>query len=280
MKTTWTKWAQDRVLPFPGDAWTVKVALKKAEANINKAGGAAVPDVPKVADEVKRGVKLRLNETYDVKGNHPRDTFGRDLVDVWITRAGVPFALEVLIAICETPQLPSLASPHGPRTYRLRRDGQPWARLREHLHAIAKEERDEAHKLAAKARSAKSELRQALAYAFCDAAWVEADMPAALKKGYGQLALLAACANARQARDALQFLMRDVGEGGVPKYQLIEEGVTHMPNLMRMLDDKDAPLVVAAARRAWNGASRKPWLEVVGSLTTSEAKAFVKEHAK
>ena len=64
----------------------------------------------------------------------------------------------------------------------------------------------------------------------------------------------------------------------VPKYQLIEEAPAHIPNLMRILEDDDAPLIVAAARRAWNTASRKPWLEIVACLDTPEAKAFVEEH--
>lgn len=277
MKATWTKWAQERLLPFPGDEWTVDVKLKKAEANIAKGGGFAVPAQPNVDAEVKRGVDLRLNEVFDEKGNHPRDTLGRDLVDVWCARAGVAFATEVLVAIGQEEQRERASTPNASRLYRMRRDGQPWARLREHLATCAAADRKRAHGSAVQARKAKGEVKQAVAYAFCDDEWVAADIAAgALKRGYGQLALLASLKTAQQGRDALALLTSTA----VPKYQLIEEAPAHIPNLMRILEDDDAPLIVAAAQRAWNAASRKPWLEFVGSLDTPEAKAFVKEHAK
>ncbi len=276
MKAKWTKWAADRLLPVPGDEWTVDVKLKKAEGNIAKGGGDVVPAKPAVKTEVKRGVDLRLNEVYDEKGNHPRDTLGRDLVDVWCARAGVAFATEVVIAIGAEKQRARASIPGGPRPYRLRRDGQPFARLREHLAACSAADRKSAHEIAKGARDAKSDVKQAVAYAFCDEAWVAADIKHAWQMGYGQLALLASLQTAKQGRDALAVLT----SAAVPKYQLIEEAPAHIPNLMKVLDDDDAPLIVAAAKRAWNAASRKPWLEIVACIDSAEAKAFVKEHAK
>lgn len=282
MKAKWTKWAEEKLLPFPGDprdTWTVDVnakSLKKSEANIAKGGGGAVPAKPTIKAEVKRGIDLRLNEVYGEKGNHPRDTFGRDLVDVWCARAGVAFATEVLVAITDEPQREEAHRPGHRPPYRLRRDGQPWARLREHLAACSADERKQAHAIAKDARDAKHEARQAVAYAFCDAAWVAADIKdGALKKGYGQLALLASLENAQQGRDALALLMSNA----VPKYQLIEEAPAHIPNLMKVLDDDDAPLIIEAAKRAWNAASRKPWLEIVACIDSAEARAFIQEHS-
>lgn len=294
-----------RVLPFPGKGapshlaapqpWAMKIDLKKAEAAIKKAGGGSVPASPSVDAEVKRGIQLRLNEQYDEKGNWAKDTLPRDLVDVWCARAGVAFATHVLVTICDEPQLARASTPKVRQPYKLRRDGLPWSRLREHL-AAADRDRDAAHEAAVRAgaRKAKHEARQGVAYAFCDQAWAQDDLKGALSEGYGQLAVIAALQDAQAIRDAMLFLMGErkvAGVAAAPKYQLIENLVPHVPTLMCALlgdkddkdnkDDKDdKDLIVRAAGQAWNAAVRKPWLEIVRCLasTNKDAKAFVAQH--
>lgn len=274
-KLQWTDWARERLLPLPGETWTLTADLKKAEKAVLKAGGGQVPAAPTVKEEVQRAVSLRVHERYNPQGNYPRDTCGRDLVDVWCARRGVAFATEVLIAVCRQPREKA-----NHRAYELRLDGQPWGRLREHLAVADAKERKAALALAATARKAdkKSELPAALAYAFCEQAWVKEALPRALDKGYGQLALLTALTDKKKLREALVFLLGETEEY-VAKYQLVEYLYPHMPTVLQLLDDADAPMVVRAGEQAWNKATRKPWLEIVGCLQTPAAKAFVKKYA-
>jgi hypothetical protein len=97
----WTKSAKARLLPYPGDAWTVAANPTKSSRALAKTVG-AVPDEPVLADEVARGVAARLDLRYSETGNHPRDSRPRDLVDLWVAHGGLCFALEVVIAIART----------------------------------------------------------------------------------------------------------------------------------------------------------------------------------
>ena len=261
MTIRWTTKAKALLLPFPGDEWTI--AKRPARTK--------VPDgTLDVAKEVKRGLKHRLEHRYNAKGNHTHDTLGRALVDAWCARANVAFATEVLIAICKTPHK-SKATP-WPTLYQLRWDGQPWARLREHLACASDDARERAHALAAAARDeAKGELGAALAYAFCDEDWVTAELDPAIESGYGQLAVLAATRDATQLRAAFERLMT------APRYRF-EEIVPHVPCVMRVLGDAGAGLIVKAAGGASSNKARKPWLEFVACYATPEARAFVKKH--
>lgn len=261
MKATWTDWARARLLPRIGEPWQVKVDLKKAEAKVK-----GVPATPELATEIERGATLRLNERYDEKGGHPRDSVARDLVDIWVARAGVEFATQAALGACAEPRRATSSRP-TPGAYALRRDGQPWARLREHLAAASEADRAAAKKHAASARTRTDELRQAVAYAFGDPAWVAEDLERMFKAGYGQLALLTVLPDAATARAALLRLLGEAGiDEFIPPYQLIEEAPPHMPNLMAILDDADAELIHKAHAKAWNAATRKPWAELVASL--------------
>lgn len=260
MKVNWTKWAAERVVPVPGVPFTLKINLTKAEKAVP-----GVPAKPKLAEEVARGISLRLNECYSETGNHPRDTFGRDLVDVWCARAGVAFATHAVIATCAKGQLPSPRNATA-RPYRIRIDGQPWRRLREQLAAASPADRAAAKAIAAKARkktAAYAEVRCGIAYAFCDPAWVKAELAGMFEEGYGRLVLLAAMPDAKTARAALVRLLDDPD---IATYQLVEEAPPHVPNLMLSLDDKDAPLIRRALDKAWNKATKKPWQELVASM--------------
>lgn len=260
MKVTWTKWAAERVVPVPGQPFELKTNLKKAEKAIP-----GVPVKPTLADEVTRGVTFRLCERYNEKGNHPRDTFGRDLVDLWCARAGVAFATEAVIATCAKGQQRSDPSQRA-RPYLLRIDGQPWRRLREQLAAASPADRAAAKAVAAKGRKKKAEydeVRCGIAYAFCDPAWVRAELEGMFEEGYGRLALLAAMPDAKTARNAL---VRMLDDPDIATYQLIEEAPPHVPNLMLSLEDKDAPLIRRALDKAWNKATKKPWQELVASM--------------
>jgi hypothetical protein len=270
----WTAWARARLRPYPGDSWQVAVDLKKAESKIK-----GVPAAPTVDDEVARAIELGVNERYDTKGNLPRDTTPSDLVDILCARAGVAFATEVVVRACSEPQR---ARPHAPNVrnpYAIRHDGQPWGRLREHLAAAPPADRAAAHAAAATARARNDESRQAVAYALCDPTWVAEDTDSMFARGYGTLALLAAQPDAATARDALARLLGKTGrEEYIAPYQIVEEAFPHLPTLMLRLADDDASLVVEAARRAWNTATRKPWLEIVACIQTDEARAFLAEH--
>jgi hypothetical protein len=266
----WTKSLRAKLLPYPGDDWTTESDLRKAAKAIEKIAG-AVPEHPTLEAEVQRGLTARLDHRYNEAGNHPRDTLGRELVDLWCARRGVEFATEVLIAIARTR--PANAQTREDKPYKLRRDGQPWGRLREHLLGGSSEQLEAARALAERARGEPAgELRPALAYAFCDADWVAEDLEAALKAGYGQLALLS-CLSAEPAAATLRKMI-----GGV-RFQLIEEAVPHIPNVMSRLGEAGSSLIVGIAELAWDKSSRKPWLELVGCYDTEEARAFVAKHA-
>lgn len=272
MKTSWTEWARARLLPFPGETWRVDVDLAAVERRLAKAG-AEVPAAPTGDREIERATALRIHEQYDAKGNHPRDTHGRDLVDLWVARAGVVFATRCVIGACSMPL--ATGKPYG-----LRIDAQPWSRLREHLFAAADADRAAAHALAEKVRDATSELRQAVAFAFVDETWVAEDLEAMFEAGYGQLALLAALTDPDTGRAALKRLIEEGPDADeyIATYQLVENGVWFMPPLMTRLADSDSDLVVRCAERAWNNATRKPWLEVVACLDTAKARAFLVRH--
>jgi hypothetical protein len=274
MKVTWTAWAQARVLPYPGEAWTVEVDLPAAEKRLAKAG-AIVPASPEVEAEIERARSLRVNERYNEKGNHPTDSNGRDLVDVWVARAGVVFATRCAIGVC------SVARTDG-KPYELRLDAAPWGRLREHLAAASKADLAAAKALAKPARTAKSELRQAVAFAFADPAWAASHYEQMFEDGYGQLALLAVIPDAKTGRLALKRLIEEGPDPDeyIAPFQLVENGYPFVPALMTRLDDADVDLVVRCAGRAWNNATRKPWLEIVASLDAPSAKKFLAKHGK
>lgn len=257
MKANWTKWARAQLLPVPGEPWKVSVDLKKSQTKVP-----GVPAKPALDAEIARGGELRLNERYDEKGGHPRDTIARDLVDIWVARAGVAFTTQVLLGACTQPRRETVSRKGPPPPYDLRRDGQPWARLREHLAAASETDRAAAKKLAEAARGRDDELRQAVAYAFCDPAWVAEDLEQMFRDGYGQLALLAALPDASSARMVLQRLLADQ----IRKFQLVEEAPPHMPNLVARLDEADADLVRQARDRAYKATLRKPWDALVDSL--------------
>lgn len=248
---------------MPGEPWRVAVNLKKAEAKI--------PGVPKkldLATEILRGAELRLNERYDEKGNWARDSIPRDIVDIWCARAGVVFATQALLGACAVKLRPGLQLPGRP--YGMRRDGQPWGRLREHLAAASESDRAAAKVHAAKARTRTDELRAAVAYAFCDPTWVAEDLEGMFKEGYGRLALLTALPDAKAARAAL---LRLLGEAGIneriPAYQLFEEAPPHIPNLVQQLDDSDADLIHKAQAKAFSAKVRKLWDDLAASLVSA-----------
>jgi hypothetical protein len=252
MDARWTPWALARLLPFPGDG-PVELTLLATNASDD------------VDAEVARGVSLRLHERYDARGNIPRDDPSR-FVDSLVGANGLAFATRVLVNVCNRAQQERPTNPGHRAPYELRRDGQPWARLRRHIFraGVAAADRDAALDVARGARELGNDLRFAVAYAFCVDEWVAADLPRALKEGYGKLALLASLANGAQARHALAVLLGDHGYS--PPYQLVEEAVAHIPNLIRRLDDADAGLVARAAGLAWNATTRKPWRAIVESM--------------
>lgn len=269
MPIQWTKSLRAKLVPYPGDEWTIASDLRKSAKAVEKIAG-AVPEHPTLEEELQRGLTARLDHRYNEAGNHPRDSLGRELVDLWCARRGVVFATEVLIAIVRTRPPKALRAEDKP--FKLRRDGQPWGRLREHLLSGSSEQFSAAHAVAERARREPSgELRPALAYAFCDAAWVNEDFGAALKAGYGQLALLT-CVPADRAAATLRAMMTGI------RFQLIEEAVPHIPTVMSRLGDDGSSLIVEIAELAWDRASRKPWLELVGCYDTAEPRAFVAKH--
>lgn len=245
---------------MPGDAWRIDVKLAKAEAKVP-----GVPAAPDLSTEILRGAQLRLNERYDAKGKHPRDTIPRDLVDIWCARAGVVFATQALLGACAMERQLGLSL--ETKLYELRRDGQPWARLREHLAAASEADRAAAKLHAARARTRSDQLRPAVAYAFCDPTWVAEDLEAMFKHGYGRLALLTALPDAATARAALLRLLGEAAiDERIPSYQLFEEATPHLPNLLQRLDDTDAALIHKARAKAWNATVRKPWDELLACL--------------
>ena len=277
MAIHWTKAARSRRLPYPDDPWPLVLDLRASTRALTKPSKTApaigpVPERPELETEVARGLAARLDDRYDESGNHPRDLMGRHLVDLWCTQRDVVFATEVLIAITRTRPVKALSFTDKP--YELRKDGLPWSRLREHLLGGSPELRERARAVAAQARREPAgELKPALAYAFCEREWVDEDLDDALAHGYGQLALLACLTEPARIAGAIEQIVKIL-------YQLIEEAVPHMPNVMHQLGDEGAPLILSCAGLAWDKASRKPWLDLVRCYDTPEALAFLARHDK
>jgi hypothetical protein len=281
VKTVWTTWAAARVLPFPGQPWTVRALdLKKSAARVAKAGGGEVPAKAVLADEIARGVTLRLAERYNVQGNDPKETIADDVVDLWVDRGGVPFAIEAAIGVTRT----KVGVAPGER-YNLRRDGRPWTRLREHavaggvdvgaLPVVRKAWGKGAWEIGA------SELPYALAFLTCDRAWVDRvvaqcdvnDKDEVPAPDYGQTCVLAAVTDPARASELLRIT--DKQPMG---FHITEEAYDFIPTLMQVLPDAEAGYLVDIAESCSSKAIRKPWLEIIGSLTTAKAKAFVAKH--
>lgn len=263
MAISWTQTARAHLLPYPGEPWTIALDLRGSARALDKLVG-RVPEQPELAAEVDRGLAARLDHRYDDEGNHPHDLLGRHLVDLWCDRRDVVFATEVLIAIVRTRA--------ADEAYEIRKDGQPWARLREHLLAGPAELRARARAVAASARMQPAgELLPALAYAFCERDWVDEDLDAALERGYGQLALLACLTEPARIAGAIERVVETL-------YQLIEEAVPHIPNIMSRLGEDGAALIVTCAGLAWDKPSRRPWIELVRCYDTPEAHAFLARH--
>lgn len=255
MAIHWTEAVKARLLPYPGEAWTLAADPRASARALAQLG--EPPESPTLAAELARGLAAGLDHRYDAQGNHLDDRLAAHLVDRWCARAGVGFATEVLIEIVRTRP-----------NYELRRDGQPWGRLREQLYGAAPGDRGRAWAIASAARrEATGELRPALAYAFCDPAWVDEDLDDALRHGYGQLALLACLAEPDRIATALEQVVTTL-------YQLIEEAVPHIPNVMRRLGDAGSDLILTCASLAWDERTRAPWLELVRCYDTPAARAF------
>ncbi len=265
MAIHWTKSARSRLLPYPGETWPLEIDLS---ASIRAAASVGVvPDQPTHESELARGLAAHLDERHE-PGNRSSSPLARHLVDLWCHRRDVVFATEVAIAIAETRP----ATTDNP--YSLRKDGQPWARLREHLLSAPSDLFEQARAVAASARTrGAGELRPALAYAFCERDWVDEDLDEALREGYGRLALLACLTDHGQIADAIEQVAATL-------HQLIEEAVPHFPNVMSRLGDDGAALIVTCAGLAWDRPSREPWLNLVRCYTTPEAKAYLAHHAK
>ena len=198
MKTTWTPWAAKRQLPFPGEAHVVAVDVKKSAARVAKAGGGEVPAIPDTATEARRAANLRVHERYNEAGNIPTDALGDDLVDLWVARRGVGFALEAVIATAAIPRIPRDNMKRHPHPYVLRRDGRPWPRMRRHIAAAGTSDRDRALAIATAAwtdawKYGESELPFALAFLTCNPSWVDRVVEQTEDKAprYGQQCILA-----------------------------------------------------------------------------------------
>jgi hypothetical protein len=255
MELEWTPWAQVRLLPIPGrDAF-----------DLDTSDTLTLGDMP-FEELLEFGIAQRAHERYNEKGNHPNDKHGDNLVDTCVATGGVELATKFLVEVCGKKD-----------HYKLRRDAGGWRRLRQHLAAAPEEQRAAAKTIAAQARRLEDERREAVAFAFCDPEWVNQDLEESLEDGYGKLALLTSLSTPEQARGALARLLGKDGQYS-PPYQLVEEAVDFMPNLMRTLDASDVGLVLEAAAKAWNKAVRKPWLEIVACLPLGTAKAFLAEH--
>jgi hypothetical protein len=278
MTFTWTRTAAALLLPFPDEAWTIDLAgAKKGARAIVEATG-ELPAMPTIESETARGLALRLDQRYGENGNHPRDTFGRDLVDLWCGRLGLEHTTRILVAIVRAPN----PNPSGRRSYEIRRDGQPWRRLREHVATADLETRGRAKAVAAEAwadivRDPDStplgiaSLRAGLVYAFCDDAWTTEMLPSAIATGYGQLAVLAALRDAEQLARTIEALFEK------PIYQLVEELPPHAPNVMRTLGADRPELVIRIARRAATKKLQKPWLDLLACYTAPEARQYLVE---
>ena len=265
MEIEGSPWAKARLLPVPG----------RDACEIDLSDTLTLGEMP-FEELLEFGVAQRVPERYNEKGNHPSDKHGDNLVDTCVATGGVQLATKFLLEVCGQRSTANLLRSDR---YELRQDAAPWGQLRRHLAAASPQARDQAKALATTARTMSDHRKQAVAFAFCDPDWVREDLESALHEGYGLLCLLAALETPAQARDALATLLgKQAGSAKPPLYQLIEEGVWFMPNLLRTLDAADAPLVLEAARRTWNKAVRKPWLEIVACLPGADAQAFLDEH--
>jgi hypothetical protein len=254
VELAWSPWAKARLLPVPG----------RDPFEIDLSDTLTLGEMP-FEELLEFGIAQRVPERYNESGNHPSDKHGENLVDTCVATGGVQLATKFLLEVCGRA---------ASGTYKLRQDVRPWGRLRQHLAAASAEDRAAAKALATAARAMTDERKPAVAFAFCDPQWVSEDLPTALEEGYGQLSLLASLETAEQARGALAKLTADE----TPAYQIIEEGVWFMPNVLRTLEATDVELVLEAARMAWSKATRKPWLEIVACLPGAKAKAFLAEH--
>lgn len=239
-----------QLVPFAGDAFTLK--LKKAEA-LEKALGVKVPAAPDEAAEVKRAHELRVNRRYTVAGAWDRSAAASEFVDLLVQRAGLAFTTSVLIKACSLPIPNDRGGPEQP--YALRRDGQPWRRLREHLVASKDPKAvDAAHAVAAKVDPKKLELRCGLAFAFCDEAWLEPLIDPMFENGYGCWALLAAVSDPKQA---LALMKRIVKED--LRFQLYEEAVIFIPTVVKTAGPAGKPELEKMVARAFNEKVKKPF---------------------
>lgn len=242
-----------QLVPFHGDAFTLK--LKKPEA-LEKVLGVQVPASPDEATEVARGHELRVNRRYDAEGRWDRTSTAADLVDLLAQRGGLAFTTAVLIKVCSLPIPRDGGGPDQP--FALRRDGQPWRRLREHLVAskdpsAVRAARDVAAQTWAQAEQ--DELRCALAFAFCEDAWVEAMIDPMFQKGYGRWAVLAAVRDPQQAL----ALMKRIVKSDL-RFQLYEEAVIHLPTLVKTAGPEGRAELEKMIERAWNEKVKKPFI--------------------
>lgn len=253
-------------MPWPGAAY--KLAAKPHPE---------VPATPVHDDEVARALAAGIDQRYDDAGRHPRDPVARQLVDAWCARGGVELATSVLCAVARSPGRVVAPSP-TPRPYLLRRDGQPWRRLREQLVAADPTARERAKEIARRSWDevggggvSASHVRAGLAYAFCDDAWVEVALPTALRDGYGQLAVLAAVRDPEVLARSIDALFAQ------PIYQLVEELVPHAPTIVETLGEQRIELIIRIARRAANKPLRKPWLAILACVDTEQVASYLAE---
>lgn len=253
MPIEWSTTVAKRLLPFPGRG----VALKpRPAAALAAAIGEALPASLSEDVEVERGVRLGIHRRYDDQGRHLRSAVAPALVDAWVQREGLAFATAVLARVCREPVPATPASPH-PRAYQLRHDGEPWRRLRQHLAATTSAGAPLAAAQSARA-GAPGELGAALAYAFCEPAWVAAELEDAFARGYGRMAVLAAITDPALALSAGERLV-----SLRPRYQLYEEAVPHVPTLAQTMGDAGRGVVEAMVAGAYGTGVRKPFAELL-----------------
>jgi hypothetical protein len=138
-------------------------------------------------------------------GQWDRSAAAAQLVDLWTQRAGLAFTTDALCRIADR-RVPR-QNPPGLEPYSIKRSGQPWLRLREHVLASRPEQVAQAREVAAPFFERPSpgdptdaaELRCALAAVFADEAWVEACIAPMLESGYGRWVLLHAISSPAQA---------------------------------------------------------------------------------
>ena len=253
-----------QLVPFPGDPFTLK--LKKPEA-LEKALGVKVPAIPDLATEAERAHELRVNRRYNEKGSWDRSPVGAMLLDLWVQRGGLAFATGALIKACNR-RLPR-HNPPGEQPFDLRRDGQPWRRLREHLVASKDAKAvDAAHAEAARFWKLKPvdgfqeqtfrDLRCGLAFAFCDAAWVSEMIDPMFEEGYGCWCALAAVRDPKQARKLLERMVKED-----LRFQLYEEAVVFLPTLVKTAGSAARPALEAMIEGAFNNKVKKPFLALL-----------------